>query len=221
MPLLGTNVDPMMLVGMDFPRCCFNFDGAPLCVELRSVSNDLIVDAGYVISRPDIPVGAMNVLVGRKPPRCIKQFDEIERAGTVVAYRCVDCRGCLGCKNGARIDAVSIQEEVGQAMIQRALRVDIDECRSRSKLSFVMADPDRMIMPNEHDALNVYREQIRSLSTRPNDRLAVIEYEKKLQELGCRGSDARYFIPWRAVFNERSPSTPCRLVFDASQGRRG
>ena len=118
------------------------------------MSNDLRVDAGYMISRPDIPVGTMNVLVGRKPPRCIKQFDEIERPGTEVTYRFVDCRGCLGCKNDARINAVSIQEEVEQAMIERAVRVDIDECRSRSKLPFV-ADPDRMIMLNEHDALNV------------------------------------------------------------------
>ena len=85
----------------------------------------------------------------------MKQIDEIERAGTEVTYRCVDCRGCLGCKNGARIDAVSIQEKVEQAMIERDVRVDI-ECRSRSKLPFVVADPDTMIMPNEHDALNVY-----------------------------------------------------------------
>ena len=82
------------------------------------MSNYLRVDAGYVISRPDIPLGAMNGLVGRKPPRCIKQFGEIERAGIEVTYRCVDCRGCLGCMNGARIDAVSTQEEVEQAMIE-------------------------------------------------------------------------------------------------------
>ena len=27
----------------------------------------------------------------------------------------------------------------------------------------------------------------------------------------------QYFIPWRAVWNTNSLSTPCRLVFDASQ----
>ena len=72
------------------------------------------------------------------------------------------------------------------------------------------------------------------MSTRPNDRLAEIESEKKLQELVdyvdnlnveekalILKSDVRHFIPWRAVFSERSPSTPYRLVFDASQGRRG
>ena len=34
-------------------------------------------------------------------------------------------------------------------------------------------------------------------------------------------SKVKYFIPWRAVWNEKSLSTPCRLVFDASQGTRG
>ena len=33
-------------------------------------------------------------------------------------------------------------------------------------------------------------------------------------------SDAKYFIPWRAVWNQKSVSTPCRRVFDASQGMR-
>ena len=33
-------------------------------------------------------------------------------------------------------------------------------------------------------------------------------------------SAVKYFIPWRAVWNEKSVSTPCRLVFDASQGTK-
>ena len=106
----------------------------------------------------------MNVLVGRIPPRYIKRLTRL-RAGIEVTYMCVDCRGCLGCKNGGRMDAVSIQEEIEQAMIERAVRVDIDECRSRSRLPFV-ADPDGMIMPNEHDALNVYWGRTRWLGTR-------------------------------------------------------
>ena len=31
----------------------------------------------------------------------------------------------------------------------------------------------------------------------------------------------RYFIPWRAVWNEGSMTTPCRMVFDASMGSKG
>ena len=34
------------------------------------------------------------VYLKRKPPKCIKVFDEIENAGTEISYRCVDCRNC-------------------------------------------------------------------------------------------------------------------------------
>ena len=33
-------------------------------------------------------------------------------------------------------------------------------------------------------------------------------------------SAVKYFIPWRAVWNAKSVSTPCRLVFDGSQGTK-
>ena len=32
-----------------------------------------------------------------------------------------------------------------------------------------------------------------------------------------KASDVQNFIPWRAVWNGNSVSTPCRIVFDASQ----
>ena len=39
-----------------------------------------------------------NVLVTRKPPKCVKVFDEIESAGTEISYRCGNCRNCQECK---------------------------------------------------------------------------------------------------------------------------
>ena len=57
MPLLGTTVDPMML-GKIFPRC-FNF-GDARCALNWALSNDLRVDDGHVICRPDIPVGVIS-----------------------------------------------------------------------------------------------------------------------------------------------------------------
>ena len=55
------------------------------------------------------------VCVARKQPKCVRQFNEIESAGTEVTYRCMHCRGCLKCKNGPRFDAMSIQEEMSRA----------------------------------------------------------------------------------------------------------
>ena len=73
---------------------------------------------------------------------------------------------------------------------------------------------------------------MRKLENYPKDKQGVINSEKKLQDLGfveffeklsndqksmILGSSVKYFIPWRAVWNGNSISTPCRLVFDASQ----
>ena len=50
--------------------------------------------------------------------------------------------------------------------------------------------------------------------------LGFVEFYKRLtdeQKLIISGSSIKHFIPWRAVWNGNSVSTPCRLVFDASQ----
>ena len=31
----------------------------------------------------------------KRPPKCSKNFELVESAGTEVSYRCVKCRGCL------------------------------------------------------------------------------------------------------------------------------
>ena len=176
------------------------------------------------------------VSLGRKPPKCVKQFDEYEKAGTEVSYRCVDCRECLKCKQGARLDSVSIQEEVEQSLCDRSVDVMVDKGESIARLPFV-TEPDSKLDPHEIEAvaLKVFRGQTKLLSTRPEDRQAVIESERKLQDLGFVDyvdnlmseektvifENLRYFIPWRAVYNENSKSTPCRLVFDASQATKG
>ena len=71
------------------------------------------------------------------------------------------------------------------------------------------------------------------MNLKPDDKLAVIASEQKLQRfvdyvsnlkdedkamILC--SDVKYFIPWRAVWNEKSLSTDCRLIFDESQGTK-
>ena len=126
----------------------------------------------------------------------------------------MDCRACLKCKN---------------------VHVDVDRGITIAKLPFV-TEPESRLVPNEHEALNVYRGQTRKLNLKTDDKRAVIESEQKLQILGfidyfsnlkdddkamILGSDVKYFIPWRAVRNEKSQSRDCRLVFDGSQGTKG
>ena len=208
------------------------------CVEGGAVSSGTeapTVTYRCVDCQRDFDSGDAVVALVKKPPKCLKQFDAIELTGTEVTYRCVDCRGCLKCKNGPQLESVSIQEEIEERLIERCVTVDVEEGRSSARLPFVV-DPDKRIAVDEQRemALKVFKAQVRNLSTREEDRVAVVESEQKLQDLGfvdwvsnlsdeqkaLVSSDVYYMIPWRAVHNENSVSTPCRLVFDASQGTR-
>ena len=158
---------------------------------------------------------------------------KIEKAGSEVTYRCVDCRSCVKCKSGMRIEAISIQEEIEQGLIEKCVHVDVTQGTTTAKLPF-LANADSCLVPNL-SVLKVYRGQVEKLSRKVEDKIAVIEFEKKLQMSGfvdyvsnlnetektmILSSDVKYFIPWRAVWNEKSLSTPCRMVFDASQGTK-
>ena len=76
----------------------------------------------------------------------------------------------------------------------------------------------------------IYRGQARKLDRNPVDKSDVIESVRKMEKLGfvdklenltssqkeaIKNGRTQYFIPWRAVWNTNSSSTPCR--FDASQ----
>ena len=73
---------------------------------------------------------------------------------------------------------------------------------------------------------------MKKLNQNPQDKEDVIQSEAKLQSLGhvefvrnltpeqqemSTKNPVQNFIPWRAVWNGNSISTPCHLVFDASQ----
>ena len=93
---------------------------------------------------------------------------------------------------------------------------------------------DRIIKlyPNKTKVLKVYNQQLKKLSKQPQDIKQVIQSEKKLQDLAhdeftrnlpnylqimLKDSLMQNFISWRVVRKTNSVSTPCQLVFDASQ----
>ena len=172
----------------------------------------------------------------RKPraPKCVKQFD-VEKAGTEVSFRCVDCRDCMKCKRGESIEAISIQEEVEQDLIERNVFVDLDKGVTSCKLPFLV-DPESRLVPNDNGALQVFRQQVRKLNANPEDKAAVIKSQQKLQDLGfvdfvsnlsqedkslILDSKVKYFVPWRAVWKEGSVTHGCRMGFDGSQAMKG
>ena len=140
----------------------------------------------------------------------------------------------LNANNGARFEALSTQEEIEQSLIERCINVDVKRGVTTAKLPFIM-DPWIRLEPNEHEALKVFLGQVKKLKDNPEDKLAVIESEEKLQTLRFVDyvsnlddydqnlivfSDIKYFIPWRSVWNDKSLITPSRLVFDTSQGTK-
>ena len=117
--------------------------------------------------------GFANAQVANRSPKCVKIFDEIDTAGTDVSFRCPKCRNCETCKKSQRFDAVSIQEEIEDDVIQRCVTVNIDEGKSSALLPFV-TDPDLRIDSEAQEklALQIYKSQVKVLSNK-TDRIGL------------------------------------------------
>ena len=198
---------------------------------LPLLGSSYLLDANFASKGENFSSESSRIKVENKP----QIFENVESAGTEVSFRCVDCRNCEKCKNGERVDALSIQEEVEQDLIETCVIVDIMNGITTAKLPFI-SNPETKLAPNDKLARRIYDGQIKMLSSKPLDKKAVIESEGKLQDLGyveylanlpredqdaIKNAKVKYFIPWRTVWNENSLSTPLRLVFDASASPRG
>ena len=185
-----------------------------------------IYNNGYQLN-PDINFFKPQCHISRK----IKVFEASQDAGLDTSYRCVDHRSCKKCKKGPHIQDVSFKEEAEQDLIEKSLFVDLDAKHIVAKLPFI-ENPLVKLAPNRDKALATYRSQIRKLEKHPDDKVAVLKSESKLQELGFvdyvknlpyeqqekqRSSKFHNFIPWRIMWKASSLSTPVRVVMDASQ----
>ena len=161
----------------------------------------------------------------------LKNFENIEKAGSEITYRCINCRDCKTCKSNGEKELMSIREEIEQNLIEKSVRVEVESRSTVAKLP-IMHQPEIKLAPNEHIAKKVFDQQIKKLNKNPKDKLDIITSEQKLQDLGfveyvrnlseedkqiLQNSPVKNFFPWRAVWKESSLSTPCRLIFDASQ----
>ena len=163
----------------------------------------------------------------------MKLFEEVESTGSEINYRCPQCRSCKACKHESTNDIISIKEEVEQSLINSSVKIDLDKSIATASLPFT-CDPSTRLANNKDKAMKVYLQQLKKLNhpSNVNDKEDILESEAKLQKLGyvdfvrnlppdvqsrLRESKVHYFIPWRAVWKGNSLSTPCRIVFDASQ----
>ena len=209
-------------------------DTSKVCSDLSNDFGDDVVSHPAELNAQDSGI-VEPVHVAQRTPVCIKHFNELESSGTEITYRCEECRICQKCIQGPKFEAMSLEVAAEQELIEKCITVDSDRCEARAKLPFLV-DPVEHLSANESQAYRVYQSQIKRLQTKPEDRAAAIESEKKLQDLNfvdyfenlgdeekelIKSSAVRYFIPWRIVFNENSLSTPCRVVFDASLAPKG
>ena len=81
----------------------------------------------------------------------LETFHNRENAGTEVDYRCINCRNCIDCKNGERIELISIQDEHEENMIDRSVEVDVHKGITFASLPF--KERPKELAPNKSQAL--------------------------------------------------------------------
>ena len=164
-------------------------------------------------------------------PRFLKKFEDAEMAGSEINYRCVKCRSCKDCKNYEHAEMLSIKEEVEHEIIKKSVIIDVNNRVAIADLPLI-GDPVVKLVPNKHKALKVYYQQLKRAWKSPKDVRALLQSEQTLQDLGfvewvenlpkdiqkmLKDNPIQNYIPWRVVWKESSTTTPCRIVFDASQ----
>ena len=157
-------------------------------------------------------------------------FEQGDKVATEVSYRCMRCRNCADCRKGEYVEAVSLQEEIEQAMIESSVWLDLGDAVLRCKLPFTK-DPVTHLADNRKAADRMFSSQLKAISRNPAMKEAVIKAHDKLLSKGhvCRVDEltpeAReifnttkggYVIPWSCVTKLESVSTPYRIVFNAS-----
>ena len=109
------------------------------------------------------------VYLVKRTPKYYKKFEEIESVGTEVSYRCAKCRGCSDCLKSKNINCISIQEEVEQAIIDKSVKVNLDQNLTSVLLPF-LSDPVTKLASNKKMALTIYRNQVTNLNKRKKDK---------------------------------------------------
>ena len=101
--------------------------------------------------KPDRYLQKESLSYGSKILKCQKNFENSENAGTEVDYRCANYWNCIDCKNGERIELISIQDEHEQSLNDKSVEVDVPEGITFASLPFVGSPKE--LAPNKSQAL--------------------------------------------------------------------
>ena len=159
-----------------------------------------------------------------------KRFNDAERVGSEVTYRCVRCRSCSDCKRGELLEEASLLEEAEQALIESSVWLEPEQRRLVCRLPFVK-DPVASLLDNRGQAERIFESQLRTFAKNDDMKKAVIAAHDKLLTKGhvaavsdlsnvdkaaFEVSEGAYVLPWSCVAKADSVSTPFRVVFNAS-----
>ena len=161
-------------------------------------------------------------------------FEGAEASATEASYRCLRCRNCSDCRKGEALEAISLQEEVEQALIESSVWYDDGEAVLKCKLPFIK-DPSTHLVSNATTAEKIFLSQMKAISRNPAMREAVLQAHNKLllNNFVCKIEDldedekeafdaakGEFVVPWSCVSKLESVSTPYRIVFNGSHKTR-
>ena len=145
-------------------------------------------------------------------------------------FRCQTCADCQTCKNQDNLYKTTPREIYETSIIESCVKYSANELCYITKLP-LLENPQNTLAPNQHEVLGIYRKMTNVLSHEPTNKQAVIDSFNKLIELKYMVKmtdldvNLQYkmkqkglnMIPWNRVFKETSSTTPCRVVYNASQ----
>ena len=166
----------------------------------------------------------------------IKNLEELDNIGSSVTYRCPKCRNCSDCTKGDNLEAISLNEEKEDHMIEACLRYDSERKVLVTYLPFIKP-PEEALNPNYNVAMKIFQSQKKLINKSPGmkddllhsfEKLESKKFVVKVKDLDpeiikkiLEAKTVKYYIPWRSVYKLASLSTPCRIVFDASSRTPG
>jgi hypothetical protein len=161
----------------------------------------------------------------------LREIIDQDDTGNIVSYRCPNCSKCLKCKESGKIKAVTLQESVEQAIIEKSVTIDKEKRKVFVDLPFIK-DPVPFLTQRHHasdnykSARQVYNQQCRKPELhkvemrKAHAELVNKGYMKKLSDFDAKaqekiiGAPFRHYYPWRTVEKTDSVSTPIRMVVD-------
>ena len=112
-----------------------------------------------------------------------KAFMRIKDLGSEVQYRCLACRNCRACRKGGSLEAISLQEEKEQALIESSLQYDANKKALYGKLPFIN-DPVTHLSQNQHLAAKIFESQMKLLEKDPGSQDEILASHSKLVDHG-------------------------------------